>query len=438
MRALALRLQGLLFVLLLTAAVALTAWLAERHRVSWHWGGGASLGEPSLRLLEHIRDPVSAVGFVTPGHLLERHLRDLLARYAAAAPGFHFELVNPQTRPDLVREFGIERSGEIVLAYGGRSERVKVPTEQHLSAALERLLRGPDRFIAYLSGHGERDLLGEANHDLGAFGRALSQKGYRLQPISLARLPAVPDSADLLVLASPQTELLPAELRRLAEYLERGGRLLWLADPEPPALLPPLAEALGLSWQDGVVVDPMAAVTLGVDDARLVLVSEHAGHPVTARLAGPLLLPQTKAFVPPERGWRSTPLVVAAEGQFLAADYRPGATLRRSQSAPPLILGAALSRALERGEQRVAVLGDGDLLSNQYLGNGANLQLGLNLVDWLIESELFLDTYARAAPDQELALSRRALVGMGFGFLLGVPGLAFTLAGWLWLRRRSG
>ncbi|HSH29106.1 MAG TPA: hypothetical protein VK971_04285, partial [Thiohalobacter sp.] len=83
------------------------------------------------------------------------------------------------------------------------------------------------------------------------------------------------------------------------------------------------------------------------------------------------------------------------------------------------------------------VIGDGDFLSNRFLGNVANLDLGLNLIDWLSHDDGFIAIRPRAAPDQRLELSRAAQAVIGFGFLFVLPAL-LVLAGLIvWLRRRK-
>lgn len=439
MRQLWLRLHGALFVVLLLIVLGLAAWLTERGNVVWHWGGSyaAGLSEPSRQLLARLDGELRVQAFVSPGNVLHRHVRELLARYAEASPLVDYELIDPEARPDRVRALGVQRQGELVLDYGGRQERVAVPTEARVSAALERLLRRQGQYIAFLVGHGERSLLGEANFDLGAFGRALEEKGYRLLPVNLSREPLA-DNVALLVLTPPQTELLPGERRALLDYVARGGNLLWLGDPGEEAHLADLGRALGVEWLPGVVLDPLAAATLGTADPRLVLLETHPPHPAVARLNAPVLLPQAQALRGLAEGWEVQPLLVAEGGQFLLEDYRPGQPLPIVRNAPPLALGLTLSRALDGGRQRVAVLGDGDFLSNMYLGNGANLRLGLNLVDWLTESELFLDSYTHAAPDQVIEFGRIETLLIGFGFFLALPLLLAAGAVWAYWRRRRG
>ena len=81
--------------------------------------------------------------------------------------------------------------------------------------------------------------------------------------------------------------------------------------------------------------------------------------------------------------------------------------------------------------------GDGDFVANQYLGNVGNLDLAMNMINWLSEDEHFLDIPAKASPDTSLQLSPLQSGIIGFGFLFGLP--AILLAGGLaiWLRRRK-
>jgi len=41
----------------------------------------------------------------------------------------------------------------------------------------------------------------------------------------------------------------------------------------------------------------------------------------------------------------------------------------------------------ETTQQRIVVVGDGDFLSNAYLGNVGNLDMGLKMVSWLIHED---------------------------------------------------
>ena len=99
---------------------------------------------------------------------------------------------------------------------------------------------------------------GGANHDLGEFGKQLAAKGFKTNSLNLAIAQEVPANASMLLIASPQVDLQPAEAQKIKQYLQKGGNLLWLIDPEPLRGLQPVAELLGLTLGPGTVVDPDA------------------------------------------------------------------------------------------------------------------------------------------------------------------------------------
>ncbi len=109
----------------------------------------------------------------------------------------------------------------------------------------------------------------------------------------------------------------------------------------------------------------------------------------------------------------------------------------------PLSIGVSLTRTLKAtgkggapAEQRVVVTGDGDFISNAYLGNAGNLTLGLNIFNWLAHDDSYISIDPRPAPDLTLFLSPLAQGLIGFGFLLALPLILLTAGIGVWLRRR--
>jgi ABC-type uncharacterized transport system involved in gliding motility auxiliary subunit len=117
-------------------------------------------------------------------------------------------------------------------------------------------------------------------------------------------------------------------------------------------------------------------------------------------------------------------------------DGRP--SFDRDRDTPgPVTLAVAMSRSRRDHEQRVVVVGNGAFLSNAYLGNGGNLDLGMNLVNWLAGDERLITLQPRPVVDSGLALTRNAALVITLGLLIAAP-LAFLAAGgWTWWRRRK-
>jgi ABC-type uncharacterized transport system involved in gliding motility auxiliary subunit len=105
--------------------------------------------------------------------------------------------------------------------------------------------------------------------------------------------------------------------------------------------------------------------------------------------------------------------------------------------AGPLTIGVALEREVNGKEQRILVIGDGDFLSNAFLGNGGNLDLGINLIRWLSSDDQLLNIPARTAQDTRLELSPVMGALIGIGFLLVLPILFLGAGVVIWLRRRN-
>ncbi|MCU0936212.1 MAG: GldG family protein [Gammaproteobacteria bacterium] len=450
-----LRLENLAFHLLFLGAVGLAAYLTTRYhiQVDWTASGRNTLSEASQTLLGRLDGPVAVTAYAREDEVLRGRVRDLVERYRRHKPDLSLSFVNPDTAPDRVRELGIAVDGELVVDLAGRKEHVQTLSEQALTNALQRVARGGDRYVVFLTGHGERDPRGQANHDLRDWARQLEQRGLRVETVNLAETGAVPGNTSVLVIAGPQARLLPGEVEILRGYLDRGGNLLWLADPGDLRGLEPLAEPLGLELQPGTIVDPTTQL-FGIDNPAMTLITQYPLHPVTERFDLVTVFPMAAALTArPSGSWQPEPLLTTAarawsETGELAGEVRldPGKDVEG-----PLDVGFALTRPREGSlapagppglpaasspSQRVAVVGDGDFLSNSFLGNGGNLDLGLNLVNWLSSDDELIAIPATVAPDTRLVLSDTAVMVIGVGFLAALP-LGLALTGVLvWYRRR--
>ena len=104
--------------------------------------------------------------------------------------------------------------------------------------------------------------------------------------------------------------------------------------------------------------------------------------------------------------------------------------------AGPVSIAVALSRNVQEREQRIAVVGTGYFLANDYLGYGKNLDLGINLMNWLAGDEDLIAIQPRATLDSTLNLNELALRMISGGFLLVLP-LVFVMIGMVIWRKRT-
>lgn len=438
------RLDGWLFALLLLAGVAAAGYLSARyqHIADWTHGGRASLSSESRAVLARLDGPVEIVSYASPQGTLRQTIANFVQRYQQVKPDISLRFVDPQLDPAAMRELGITIDGELLIHYQGHEQRLDdLSSEGPMSNALERLARGGERIVAFVTGDGERRADGQANADMGTFVTQLESRGMRAVPLNFAQVSAVPQHTDLVVLASPTAALPPGGVKALVDYVRDGGNLLWLTEPGTGNLLQdrlglqPLADVLGISALPGVLTDRSAAA-LGLNDPHMIALGDYPAHAITRGLTLTTLFPEVAALAPLSRSdWSSTPFLRSGpQGRVENGD--------EGDSLPgrPLEFAFALQRlspSPEKSEQRAAVIGDGDFLSNTYLGNGGNRALGERVFDWLLGDDALVNLPPRGAPDRFLRLSQGELNTISLGFLAGLPLLLLAIGGLIvWRRRR--
>ncbi len=443
------RLNSIVMGLLLLAVAAMLAWLSTRYSYESDWtaAGRHSLSKASKVVLAKIHGPLVVTAYARQQPDLRDAIRSFVDRYQRDKPNLKLNFVNPDAVPDEVRNLGISVDGEMVLRYHGRVEHVRSDSEQEFTNALQRLLRNSERWIAFLEGHGERSTEENGKPDLSQWVRQLKSRGFKYQPLNLAETRAIPDNTSVLVIAGPRTRVEPGEINLIRDYLQRGGNLLWLKDPGPMHGLEPLAQALGVNFPHGTIIDT-AGQLLGLNDPTIALVtaSLYGQQRALQGFRYTTFFPMAGEVVAdPKSGWTVKPLLTTGSQSWLetsklqgAVSYDPG-----SDTKGPLTLGLSLERDVDvkqgkntkTQDQRVAVIGDGDFLSNAYLSVGGNLELGMRIINWLCHDDNLINIPAHTAGDTQLRMSSTVLGALGIFFLLVLP-LSLLFAGVsTWWRR---
>jgi ABC-type uncharacterized transport system involved in gliding motility auxiliary subunit len=314
-----LRLQTSLFIILLITVIGLIAWLSTRYKLQadWTYNHRHTLSVASQTLLTEFVAPITITAYASKNKQLRQSIKELIQRYQKHKADIHLNFVDPYTVPNEVREKNIEMDGELLINYQDRTERVSTPTlrlsEQEISSVLQRLVRSNKPVVAFLTGHGERSITGFNSPDLSEWAQELTQRGFDVQAINFGQNSLALATIKILVIASPQSKLLPAEIAFIEQYLNQGGNLLWLLDSDKLFGLEPLAAQLGLTLQPGILVDPTSQL-LGVNDPSVISITStgYGHHPVTAGLNEQLtLFPQAVGLEvePPSGEWETNALL---------------------------------------------------------------------------------------------------------------------------------
>ena len=476
-------LAGTGVVLVLAIIVALNYVLA-RQNTRWDLTAAQqySLSDQTQRVLEGLESPIRILVFAREPEF--PRYRDRLDEYAYLSSQVTVDYVDVDRQPMLARQYEVQSYGTIVFDYEGRVERVVSDAEQDLTNGLITVIEGKQQTVYFLEGHGEKEHTGADRDGYSTVSGALGLDNFEVESLVLAQQSAVPEDATVVVVAGPQTDLLPGEVAALRVYLDRGGKLLVLIDPPSDSAAPEPEGLLGLLREWGiepgtdVVVDASGMGQLLGADASVPVVANYPFHPITDRFnlltAYPLARSVLGATESPAgrvaqsfletsaQSWAEADIDELATGQVELneeAGDRPGpVTIGMAVSAPaPSVEPAVTGTDADGGEPdaeddetdtegdgtdatppetRLVVIGDSDFATNGVVGIQGNRDMFLNTVNWLAQQENLISIRAREPEDRRLTLTADQQRRLYWLSLLLVPGFVLGTGVYTWWRGR--
>jgi len=433
--------SGILFV----AVLVMLGWLSVRYKAEIDWTAGKrnSISVASQKQLAAMPDAITFYAFIPSGDAEARNgLQFDVARYKRYKKNITLTFVDPSAQPQKVRELNVQTPGEVVVEYQNRHENLHATTEPIITTALQRLTFAGEQWVVFLEGHGERAIADpETQTGYGKFAEALRSKGLKVQALNLAKTPKIPDNTSVLVLAGTMQEPLAGESQLLQEYIAKGGALLWLNDSDSKANIAPLAQALSINWQKGVVIDPVAQ-ELQLP-AGFYVPDSYPPNPVTQGFDQYTLYPLAEA-VAADKGtaWNVQPLLNTSDHSWLETEPKMGGTVQfdGADIKGPLHVGLTQMREHKEASgsraQRIAVVGNANFLTNTYLAQQGNQQFGINLVQWLASRDSQLNIDIPKAPDTSLNIPGWAVAAISISFVALLPLLLVGYGVMRWVVRR--
>jgi hypothetical protein len=135
---------------------------APTVRADWTAGGDFSLSPQTQSVLESLNNRpgnVQAVAFLRQENQGGRQqAEDLLREYSSRNRKLTYQIIDPFRQPAAAIGYGITREGVVVFTDGQKREIADSITERDFTSAIVRLGQNKVNTIAFLTGHGERDI----------------------------------------------------------------------------------------------------------------------------------------------------------------------------------------------------------------------------------------------------------------------------------------
>lgn len=391
-----------------------------------------SLTPQSQRFLESLDQPTT-ITVVSTDHVPYRNIQEYYDRYTDRIT---WRYIDPVQEPLAARELGENVSNhDIFVESPYRTKRINAIqldpmfvarpkfAERAFTNALMEVTRRRKPKIYFLTGHGEiayespapsMNAPAQQVPSLTVIRQLLTDQGNETAPLDLVQSGAIPEDADVIVIAGPLRDLMDVEYQLLDNYLDTGGSMMVLLDPplnqqmllEPLTNLRKLLSERGIEVPDQLVVD-LGSRTAGTQAIYPLLSSFDPEHTVTSHLAlqeareifSSGVRPIVQGDVPDDLKFTNLVRSSARSFSVNVADLRSQIQMPDEEDIAPQTLVAAVGKLpppripgfdapdLSLDNTRLVVFGSSVFIMNNYLGSSPMGQLLMvNSLNWLTES----------------------------------------------------
>ena len=360
----------------------------------------------TLKELDKQKEDLHIYGFYQKGQREQRMLEGLLKEYIRKSKKIKYEFLDPYKNRKEATEYQIQEPGTLVVTLGNQKLHI-LPRdifekmynrpdafygEQALTRTINRLLNTKAKNLYFLQGHAEKDIYN-------AYSRAQSyftNEGYAVKPLNLMKEGTIPDDCNLLVIAGPQQDLLSPEIKTIEEYMSKGGRLMVFVDYLPQKALPNLKNFLnswGIDYEDSMVIEMERRSLFD----PVTIFPNYLYHAITQKLMESNLnavLPGNRALKKIESykgDAQVNPILESSPNSWAEKNPRGKVKQDANETKGPITLGLAATRGsaadANKPESRLVVLGNSSFIDNNFVDQGANLNLFYNIAQWLMGQE---------------------------------------------------
>lgn len=429
------------------AIVVLANWFVDRHNRRWDLtpNQSYSLSPQTTKVLKELKNDLTIYVFDRESGFRER--RDLLDNYSALTPRVTVRYVDPDRQPSLAGQFGIRNYGTVVVAGGDKHFEAQSSTEEGLTNAIVRLLKG-QKTVYFIQGHGERDVDSSDRAGYGKVKKQLESENRQVKTLVLLQKMEVPADCSLLVIAGPRNDFLAQEVETIKKYLTGGGRALFLLDPGVE--LPNLAKLLAdwnVTLRNDLAIDENPVAQLVGASPSMPLILKYGSSPIVQPLARTAtLFPLTRSFEVGKEykaGVSAESLCETSPDSFGVADFDPKVREVRYRAGKdtkgPLsvaVAGTITGEGAKKTEGRFVAVGTSMLAVNNYLPFEGNRDLFMNMVNWLSAEEDLISIRPKPPESQRLNMTAQQMRRVLYLGVFGLPILIIALGTSVWWRRR--
>jgi len=460
-----------LYIVIILAVLGAVNFLANRYNKSYDSTSNKrySLSDQTKKVVKGLKDDATITLYDQTSRFAQA--RDLLDRYENLSTKLSVKYIDPDTKPQLARAAGVTSYGTIYVEVNGKREEAKSVTEEQITNALIRALKGGERLVCAVQGSGEHSLEETGREGYSTLKEVLEKNNYKTKTISLLEKPEVPSACSVLLVGGPRFDYVGPVVEAIKKYVSGGGSALIMLDAPvrfgemniaPNKEMVQLLESWGAKMDNNLVLDTSGIGRLFQLGPEVPLVTNYETHPIVRDMrdiatAFPLSrtvetttadgVTAEKLFSTTSNSYATTDLA-SEEIQLDPKKDRKGPfnlavastiTIKAANDSGDKKADDKSKKSGDKPEKkqaRLVAVGSSGWVANNTLRFNGNRDLVLNMMNWLTSDEDLISIRPKEPQDRRLTLNQHQMRLVFYSSVIFLPVLIILAGIGIWWRRR--
>lgn len=432
-------------IVIVIGITALIAFITTRQHLRSDWTENKlySLADQTEKIVDGLDKDVNILAFFRASD--QKSAQDLLDEYSFGSDYITYEFVDPDEQPQIARQYQVKQYNTVVVEAGAKKETVEELTEANLTNAIMKVTRDVEKTIYFLTGHGERSISEESIESYKQAVEAIKNENYLVKELNLVRRIAagkgIPDSCTVLAIVSPKSNFFPQELDSIKKYIDDGGKVLILLDPEHKEDISAFLRNYHVEVGKNMVVDASGMGQLfGAGPGMPLVTNYNKGIPITEDFSVMTFYPYTCSVIPMEDkgGYDIKEILKTSNNSWAESDYanRKVGFDEGKDISGPVSISVLIEKQVGDKKLGLVVFGDSDFAKNGYWKNQGNSDLFLNTVNYLAEEEDLISIRPKEIDDSRVTLTQADVKTIFYLVVIAIP-LLVVIAGVVFYIKRG-
>lgn len=302
--------------------------------------------------------------------------------------------------------------------------------------------------VYFLTGHGEKEMQNSYDN----ISSLMQSKNYRTMPLNLSDAENVPDDAEIIILASPSSDITVQEYEKISEYLDDGGSMSVFLSPNGGEFdynnIQKLLNPFCLKIEYDFVRETDSTYHISGDDTTILcnLTEQEESSALYADMQS-LIDSEFYTYMPKSRSVDinytgeniaslETGVLISTNTSAIAEPY--GGTYDSDVVEDYELPLAVYSEDKSRNNAKVVLFGNSEFIDDEHISDVSYLSsyyVYLATVTWMADQNLDMGIGAKSAATDYLSVTKDTAQMLVFVFI-ALPVVIMVIGVAIWLRRR--